>query len=40
MAAARRGKLIAGGCTHLGPTHRCPNGHEWASPDVTVDRRD
>lgn len=31
VTAARRGKLIVGGCIHRAATHRCPNGHEWAT---------
>ena len=32
LAAARRGKVIVGGCTYRSETHRCPDGHEWESP--------
>jgi hypothetical protein len=32
MAAARRGKVIVGGCTYRSATHRCPDGHEWECP--------
>jgi hypothetical protein len=31
-AAARRGKVIVGGCTYRSATHRCPAGHEWECP--------
>jgi hypothetical protein len=34
LVAARRGKVIVGGCTHRSVTHRCPQGHEWECPDV------
>lgn len=33
--AARRGKVILGGCTHRAATHRCPVGYEWHAPDAT-----
>ncbi len=29
VTAARRGKVIVGGCTYRSVTHRCPQGHEW-----------
>jgi hypothetical protein len=32
VAAARRGKVIVGGCTYRSATHRCPIGHEWECP--------
>lgn len=28
-SAARRGKVVLGGCTHRGSTHQCPEGHQW-----------
>jgi hypothetical protein len=34
VEAATRGQLLIGGCTHRAPTHRCPSGHEWHSPDL------
>ena len=33
--AARRGKVILGGCTHRIATHRCPYGYEWHAADAT-----
>ena len=33
--AAREGKVVLGGCTHLPATHHCPRGHEWHSPDCS-----
>lgn len=32
--AARRGKVILGGCTHRIATHRCPYGYEWHAADA------
>lgn len=29
FAAARRGQVVLGGCTHRDVTHKCPDGHEW-----------
>lgn len=33
--AARRGKVLLGGCTHRAATHRCPYGYEWHAADAT-----
>ncbi|HJR24029.1 MAG TPA: hypothetical protein VJ804_01040 [Acidimicrobiales bacterium] len=33
--AARRGKVILGGCTHRTATHRCPYGYEWHAADAS-----
>jgi hypothetical protein len=33
--AARRGKVILGGCTHRIATHRCPYGYEWHAADAS-----
>lgn len=29
FAAARRGQVVLGGCTHRPATHQCPEGHRW-----------
>ncbi|MDP1819158.1 MAG: hypothetical protein Q8K58_04615 [Acidimicrobiales bacterium] len=34
LRAAERGMVVIGGSTHRASTHRCPDGHEWHSPDV------
>ena len=34
MLAAARRKVVIGGCTHRGPTHRCLHGHEWHASDA------
>lgn len=34
LDAAGRGQIVLGGCTYRAATHRCANGHEWASPDL------